>query len=176
MGWACFSGTGQRARAAVHAARARVDRAFLLLAEPIFMAIHTRGAAGRDSMTTALRCSTSANTRRPCSMRRHARLCPSLAPGHGAVRGFCWRGARDLRPGAAFHLFAAPICAHARPLRSFSLKALTLPIARLRRTSSPAAGLGSVCRHLCRLDLIMAALYPACRWFANVKRRRHDCG
>jgi hypothetical protein len=22
--------------------------------------------------------------------------------------------------------------------------------------------------------LIMAALYPACRWFANVKRRRRD--
>ena len=41
--------------------------------------------------------------------------------------------------------------------------------------AAPPAGLGlSLPATYAAWILIMAALYPACRWFANVKRRRHD--
>ena len=70
------------------------------------------------------------------------------------------------------HLYAAHAAAVAlfltegfdyNQLRSFGAQA------------APPAGLGlSLPATYAAWILIMAALYPACRWFANVKRRRHD--
>jgi len=70
------------------------------------------------------------------------------------------------------HLYAA----HAAAVALFLAEGFDF--AQLRgfgAQAAPPAGLGlSLPATYAAWILIMAALYPACRWFANVKRRRHD--
>ena len=70
------------------------------------------------------------------------------------------------------HLYAA----HAAAVALFLTEGFDF--AQLRgfgAQAAPPAGLGlSLPATYAAWILIMAALYPACRWFANVKRRRHD--
>jgi len=70
------------------------------------------------------------------------------------------------------HLYAA----HAAAVALFLTEGFDF--AQLRgfgAQAAPPAGLGlNLPATFAAWILIMAALYPACRWFANVKRRRHD--
>ncbi|MGO8845538.1 MAG: hypothetical protein ACLQFI_09430 [Methylocella sp.] len=70
------------------------------------------------------------------------------------------------------HLYAA----HAAAVALFLTKGFDFTQLRgFGAQAAPPAGLGlSLPATYAAWLLIMAALYPACRWFANVKRRRHD--
>jgi len=69
MAGACFSGTGQRARAAAHAAGLASIALFLLLRGTNFYGDPHPWGQQRDSMMTALSVLNVSKYRRPCSMR-----------------------------------------------------------------------------------------------------------
>jgi hypothetical protein len=90
----------------------------------------------------------------------------------------------NLTRGSQHHQISAVVALCARHPRAAHAAAVALFLAegfgfdQLRgfgAQSAPPEGLGlSLAGTYAAWILIMAALYPACRWFANVKRRRQD--
>jgi hypothetical protein len=78
--------------------------------------------------------------------------------------------------GCRFSSIAALYAAHAAAVALFLAEGFGFDQLRgFGAQSAPPEGLGlSLAGTYAAWILIMAALYPACRWFANVKRRRQD--
>ena len=174
---ACFSGTGQHARAAAHAARARVDRAFPATARNQFLWRPTPWGQQRDSMMTALSV-LNVSKYPPSLLYALVTLGPALLllPAMERFGGFAGEVLATFGRVPLFiyllHLYAA----HAAAVALFLAEGFDFTQLRgFGAQAAPPAGLGlSLPATYAAWILIMAALYPACRWFANVKRRRHD--
>ena len=150
---------------------------FLLLRGTNFYGDSRLWGQQRDSMMTALSV-LNVSKYPPCLLYALVTLGPALLllPAMERFGGFACEVLATFGRVPLFiyllHLYAA----HAAAVALFLTEGFDF--AQLRgfgAQAAPPAGLGlSLPATYAAWILIMAALYPACRWFANVKRRRHD--